>query len=55
MNILHILKTEPDMAVSAIIEAHRLEHDVTVIDLRQIKDYGAVVDLIADYDKVISW
>lgn len=55
MNILHILKNEPDTVVNAIIEEHRLEHDVTVIDLRQIKDYEAVVDLIADSDKVISW
>jgi hypothetical protein len=30
-------------------------NDVTVVDIRQNKDYNQIVDLIFSSDKVISW
>jgi hypothetical protein len=37
------------------MEVHKKSNDVTVVDVRQNKDYGKIVDLIFSSDKVISW
>ncbi len=55
MMILHILKTEPEESVKAIIEEHRKCRDVTVIELYKNKEYDLTVDLVERADKVISW
>jgi len=55
MNILHILKKEPEKSVKTIIQEHAKYHDATVITLHKDKDYNAIVDLIEKADKIISW
>jgi len=55
MKILHILKTEPEAGVKAVIEEHRKYHDVTVIEMHKNKDYDLIVELMERADKVISW
>lgn len=55
MKILHILKTETEDSVKKIIEEHRKEHDVYVLNLADYKNYGMVVDLIEKADKVMVW
>lgn len=55
MKILYLLTQEMDETGKKILETHRKSQEVTVMDLRQEKDYGLVVDRIAAADKVISW
>lgn len=55
MKILFLAKGELDETADAMVREHSKEHEVTVIDLRQDKDYGKIVGLIAGSDKVISW
>lgn len=57
MKILHILKTEPDDATSAIVSALNMpeEPDRTVIRLNDSTDYEQLIDLIFEHDKVITW
>ncbi len=55
MNILYILKRDPDTTLNEILSEHKKAHDVTVVDLRNEKDHGKVVDLIASHEKIISW
>lgn len=57
MKILHIIKNPtPPGHVNTIIEDHKnAGHEVTVIHLAEDKDYGKVVDLIFDNDRVMTW
>ena len=55
MNILYLLKHEPDKTLSAIIEQHNKENEVQIVAIRKEKNYAQIVDLIAECDKVISW
>jgi hypothetical protein len=55
MNILHLLTKKPNGLVEKIIEEHKKTFAVTVIDLRENKEYDKIVESIATADKVISW
>ena len=55
MNILHLLTKKPNQLLEKIIEEHKKMSEVTVIDLRENKEYDKIVDSIASADKVISW
>ncbi len=55
MKILYILKQEPDGTLTEIMDEHKKDQEVTVVDLRENKNYDQIVDLIASSDKVISW
>ncbi len=55
MKILHILKAEPEDSIKKVIEEHRKENDVAVINLGSDKDYDRIVGLIEKADKVIVW
>ena len=55
MKIVCLVKHDLDETVRRIVEVHRKSNDVAVIDLRQDRDYGKIVDLIAGSDKTISW
>ena len=55
MKILYLLKQDPDETLEEIMEGHMKSHDVTVMDIRNDKDYKKIVELIAMSDKVISW
>jgi hypothetical protein len=57
MKILHIIRefTESGTA-DTIIEDHKnTGNDVTVVRMKQDKDYAKLVDLIFSSDKVASW
>lgn len=55
VNILIILKQEPDRTIQAIIEAISRKSEVTTIELPQWRDYDSLVDLLAGCDRVITW
>jgi len=55
MKILHIVKQDLDATAKKIIEVHKKGNDVTVVNLKENKNYGQIVDLIFSNDKVISW
>jgi hypothetical protein len=55
MKILHIQKQELDATAKKILEAHKKNNEVTVVDIRKEKNYDKIVDLIFSSDKVISW
>ncbi len=55
MKVLYILKNDPDETGKTFIETNRKDHDVTVVDLRENKDYSGLVDLIEASDSVICW
>lgn len=55
MKILYILKQAPDATLTTIMNVHKKGNEVTVVDIRENKDYGKIVDLIFSHDKVISW
>jgi hypothetical protein len=55
MKILHIVKQEPDETVRKIIEEHSKNGVVTVIDLRQDKDYARIIGLVEASDAVLCW
>ncbi len=55
MKILYLMKQEPDETVAEVIAEHRRTHEVTVVDIREERNYDRIVDLIADSERVISW
>lgn len=55
MKILYILQQAPDATLKTIMDVHKKGNEVTVVDVRENKDYGKIVDLIFSHDKVISW
>lgn len=56
MKILEILRSEPDENTSKIIEVHKQDNEVKVVELYSgDQDYAALVDDIFAHDKVISW
>lgn len=57
MKILHIIKefTEAGSADTVIDDHKGLGHDVTVVRLKEDKDYDKLVDLIVTSDKVFTW
>ena len=55
MNILIILKQEPDRTIQDMIEAISRDSAVTTIELPQWQDYDSLVDLLAGCDRVITW
>lgn len=55
MKVLYLIKQEPDETLKEIMAEHKKTSEVTVVDLRNDKDYDRIVDLIAQNDKVISW
>ncbi|MCL4536921.1 MAG: hypothetical protein M1610_04955 [Nitrospirae bacterium] len=56
MKVLHLLKSEPDETTRKIMEIHKAENDVKVIDLTKGDfSYESIIEDIFSYDKVISW
>ena len=54
MRVLYLLREEPDKTTLEIIEAHKSSNEVSVVDLREEKDFSMLFDLIEKSDKVIS-
>ena len=55
MKILYLVKTDNDKTLDRFMDAHRVSHEVSKIDLGSDKDYGKIVDRIVESDLVISW
>ena len=55
MKLLYILKKEPSPAITNMIESHKKKAEVTVIDMRENKNYAEIVDKMFVNDKVITW
>ncbi len=55
MKILYIQKQDLDDTAKKIMEVHKKGNDVTVVSIKENKNYGQIVDLIFSSDKVISW
>ena len=55
MNVLYIIKRDLDDTARRLIEQHRQQADVLVIDIRETRDYDAIVKRVFSSDKVICW
>lgn len=55
MKILYFIKQDPDETVTMLMDEHKKNNEVTVVDIRADKNYDKIIDLIASSDKVISW
>lgn len=55
MRILHVVKEEPDTTTGTILLEQAMIDHVTVIDLRENKDYEYIVSLMESHDRVICW
>jgi hypothetical protein len=55
MKVLYLLKKEPDNTLETFFNVQRRSHDITVIDIRENKNYPDIIKLIENSDRVISW
>jgi len=55
MKILYLAKQDLNATAKKMVEVHKKGNDVTIVDIRQNKNYDQIVDLIFSSDKVISW
>jgi hypothetical protein len=56
MKLLHILKSSPDDLTRTLIDIISQGEETTEVSLYdETIDYGRLVDLIFENDKVISW
>jgi hypothetical protein len=55
MKILHIVKQDLDATAKKIIEVHKKGNEVTVVNLKENRNFAQIVDLIFSNDKVLSW
>ena len=56
MKLLHILKSEPDERTKTLMEIVSQGEEVTEFGLYdEDVDYGKLVDLIFEHEKVITW
>ncbi len=53
MNILYLLKSKPNATTNEMIANHQESSQVTVIDLRENKNYEDIIDQVFKNDKVI--
>lgn len=56
MKLLHILKSDPDENTRSFIEILSEREEATEFSLyEEAADYGKLIDMIFEYDKVITW
>jgi len=55
MKILYLIKQDLDATAKKMVEVHKKGNEVTIVDVRQNKNYDQIVDHIFSNDKVISW
>lgn len=55
MKVLYIIKKDMDETGRKIMESHQKDNEVTVVDIRENKNYSEIVDMIESHDKVICW
>ena len=54
MKLLYLLKKEPTPSLYKIIESHKLNAEVTIIDMRENKNYQMIIDKVFKSDKIIT-
>ena len=54
MNILYLIKNNPDPTLQTIIDENKKNHTVSIIYLKKHKDYNDIIDQVEACDKVIS-
>jgi len=56
MKLLHILKSAPDERTRTLMDVVSQGEEVTEVSLYdEATDYGKLVDLIFEHEKVITW
>jgi hypothetical protein len=56
MKLLHILKSAPDEQTRTLMDIISKGEEATEVSLYdEFTDYGEIVDLIFEFDKVITW
>jgi hypothetical protein len=56
MKILHILKTEPDEVTGTLMDAVSNGEESSTFKLYESDpDYGRLLDLIFENDRIVSW
>ncbi len=56
MRVLYLIRSGTDETINKIIDVHKAENEVKVIDLTKDNiPYESLVEDIFSYDKVISW
>lgn len=55
MNILCLLRKDPDATIVGILDVQKQAHAVTVVDIRKDKDYDRIIALISSSTRIISW
>ena len=56
MKTLHLVKTEPDNNIKALIDIFSEGEEATLFSLYEPQtDYDELLNLIFDHDKIISW
>jgi hypothetical protein len=56
MKLLHILKSSPDECTRILMDIISQSEETTEVSLNdEATDYGKLVDLIFENDKVITW
>ena len=56
MKLLHILKSAPDERTRTLMDIVSQGEEATEVSLcDEATDYGKLVDLIFEYEKVITW
>ncbi len=56
MKVLHVLKSEPDDTVKALMAPLSKGHDVRQFEMYQPEvDYDKLVEMVFEHDKVICW
>jgi hypothetical protein len=55
MNILYVLKRESNSTLKNMIEQHKKDAEVSIIDMYKNKNYDEIIAAVANSDKVITW
>ncbi len=55
MKILYLIKRKPDETLKKIIKEHEKSNEVTIVNLKQDKNYDTIIDLTVSSDKIICW
>lgn len=54
MKLLYILKKEPSSSFKHMIDSHKEKAEVTIIDMRENKNYEKIIDQVFSNDKIIT-
>ncbi|VAW56134.1 hypothetical protein MNBD_GAMMA07-417 [hydrothermal vent metagenome] len=55
MKLLYLLKKEPSASIVAMMKQHQEKAKITVIDMRENKNYAEIIDQVFNNDKIITW